>query len=472
MLVFDTRTAFLIVGLLYLILPSFAWVVLAGQGSRPVSLWCGGGLLLGFAVILSGLTDRIPNWASLYLPTFLLLCSHLVRIQSLRLDLGIPWRMRWMLLGLMLVFLTLMFIDQGWQKHVLRAQFNSCAGAAALFYLAMLAWRIGRGEQSPSAKWISVVYALVAAVFLFRVLSLEAADNDTNLLREGLSSQLLAVSALLSCVIGHFGYVGLALDRSRRREIKTTTQRVRDEERLRLGEQIAQLDRQRSLGELSASLGHELNQPLTAILTNAQVAQRGLKTGHFDATQHLEFLDKIVHNTQRASRIVERIRGFIRPSVSRSDTVHLHQVVLEVVGLVADEARSRQVNIVLPSRICQTKVKGDPIQLSQIILNVLRNAMEALMPVTQRVIHVSCDRVGERAILRIRDTGAGFSPETLAQAGTPFFTTKPAGLGLGLSISRSIATQHGGTLIFSNASADGGGAIIELNLPALSQAQA
>jgi C4-dicarboxylate-specific signal transduction histidine kinase len=270
-------------------------------------------------------------------------------------------------------------------------------------------------------------------------------------------------------VIGHFGYVGLALDRAMRREPKSTTDRVREDERHSLRKQIAQLDRQRSLGELSASLGHELSQPLTAILTNAQVAKRGLTKGCLNALQHAEFLDKIVLNTQRASHIVERIRGFIRPSVARNVAVPLHQIVIEVAALVADEAHSRKVSVFLPSNAAPITVTGDPIQLSQIVLNVFRNAMEALLSVTPRVIQVTCHQAGGRAVLRIRDTGPGFALQTLVQVGTPFFTTKRTGLGLGLSISRSIAAQHGGTLTFSNDPE--GGAIIELNLPALHQAQ-
>jgi len=111
------------------------------------------------------------------------------------------------------------------------------------------------------------------------------------------STNLLAVSLLLSAVVGHFGYVGLALDRSNRREILSAKAQARNEESQRLGAHIAQLDRQRSLGEMSASLGHELNQPLTAILSNAQVAKRGLKLERFEPGQLNDFLDKIIANT-------------------------------------------------------------------------------------------------------------------------------------------------------------------------------
>ena len=111
---------------------------------------------------------------------------------------------------------------------------------------------------------------------------------------------------------------------------------------------------------------------------------------------------------------------------------------------------------------------GDPLQLSQIVLNVLRNAMDALMTVVNREIDVTFELVGSHAVMCIRDTGPGLANDALGRVGTPFFTTKSTGLGLGISISRSIAAQHGGTLVLRNGDArSGGGAIVELQLPAL-----
>ena len=237
------------------------------------------------------------------------------------------------------------------------------------------------------------------------------------------------------------------------------------ETNLRLRNKIAQLDRQRSLGSLSASLGHELNQPLAAILTNAQVARKGLQEGRADAAQVVNFLDKIAHNTQRASAIVKRIQQYIRPSTPLLVPVDLYQVTLEMMDLVGDEARLCGASFVLPFRQEIVQVLGDSIQLSQIILNVFCNALEALEHAPRREIHVSLGRTDSRAILQIRDTGPGLSPEALAQAGAPHFTTKQTGLGLGLSISRSIAEQFKGTLSIVNA--PDGGAVAELNLPAL-----
>ncbi len=462
---FDIRTAFLIIGLMYLLLPTVTWLTLIRQRSLAIDLWCGGGLLVGIATVLISLHGMAPGWVTLHLSTLLLLVSHFVRIQSLRLDLGSPWPLRRMVLATAGLFAVFMWLDVGLQQPIWRAQYNSALGAGMLFYLATLAWRIGHEEQSQNARWIAVMYALVSVAFVVRVLTLPGRTSTTVVFDE-IGSQLIAAAALLTSAIGHFGYVGLALDRSMRRELKAATVQAREEERHRLDVQIAHLDRQRSLGELSASLGHELNQPLTAILTNTQVAKRGLQAGRFDNAQVVEFLDKIAHNTQRASQIIERIRNFIRPSMARSMAVNLVHVVGEVLELVADEARSRNVTLVVAAEPQPVLVSGDPIALSQIVLNALRNAIEALASAPVRQIEVSCNSAGGLVTLRIRDTGPGFTAEALGQAGAPFFTTKATGLGLGLAISRSIAQHHSGNLTLANAN-DGTGAIVELTLPTL-----
>ena len=235
-----------------------------------------------------------------------------------------------------------------------------------------------------------------------------------------------------------------------------------------LANQLAHLDRQLSLCNLSASLGHELNQPLTAILTNTQVARRGLQTGLFDTARVVEFLDRIEHNTKRASAIIERIRNFVGPSVLHHEIVNLNRAVQEVAELVVEKTRSSQVVLKLPEAEPALLVRGDPIQISQIILNAFRNAIEALEHVDHRVIQVTLLRQSGRVRLQIRDTGPGLTPEALAQVGQPFFTTKAAGMGMGFSISRTLAEQHEGTLTIGNA--DGGGACVELVLPALTAA--
>ena len=119
----------------------------------------------------------------------------------------------------------------------------------------------------------------------------------------------------------------------------------------------------------------------------------------------------------------------------------------------------------MPTVPAHILVQGDPVQLSQVILNVVRNALDALADTPRREIHVSLHQLQDRAVLRIRDTGPGLRPDLLAQVGTPFFTTKSTGLGMGLSIAKSIVEQFAGTLAIRNA--DDGGTLVELNFPVL-----
>ena len=250
---FDVRTAFLIVGFLYLLLPAIVWIVLVEQHTLQVALWCGGGLLMGGSIILAGIADsKTQNWLSVILSALLLMLSNFARIQSLRLDLRIPWGLRWIVLAMMAISVIFLSLHFGLQNYVLRGQFFFTVMAGLTLQGATLAWRIGRTEQSRSAFWIARIYVLLASAMLFRVFALVGTSGDAIVVNEGLSANLLAIASLLSCIVGHFGYVGLALDRSMRRELKAATERARAEENHRLGEQIAQLDRQRR----SASYRH------------------------------------------------------------------------------------------------------------------------------------------------------------------------------------------------------------------------
>ena len=238
-----------------------------------------------------------------------------------------------------------------------------------------------------------------------------------------------------------------------------------ENEARRLTSQIAQLDRQRSLGEMSASLSHELNQPLTAILTNAQVGQRGLKAGRFEAEQIGEFFEKIIFNTRRAGEIIDKIRSFIRPAEIEQIPVDLQRLAGDILDLVGPEAAEHKVDIIFSPYTSPMWVKGDATQLSQVLMNIYRNAIEAMRESELREIHVQLMPFGDRLGLSVCDTGPGLAPEMLQKAGTPFLTTKTGGLGLGLSIARSIIAQHRGTL--SVGSAGGGGACVDIDLPLL-----
>lgn len=466
---YDTSTAFFMAGVFYQTLPIMAWLVLAGQSSRPTVLWCGGGVLAGLALMLLSLAGKAPPWQTQTLAQMLLMLSHLARIQSLRLDLGCPWNERllvWMALCYLLIYelFRSVLVWPNW-----RMTFVTIASVSALAHLAWLAWRTSREQGSRNALVIAIGYMLLTVAAATFLIDLIATREFGPITAPRISLAILLVMVMLSSVLGHLGYVGLVLDRSLRQRMQAAAAHAREEEGRRLAEQIAVLDRQRSLGEMAASLGHELNQPLTAVLTNAQVMQRALRTDKLDTGQREDLVAKIIHNTHRAGQIIERIRDFIQPKASRVETVDLQRVVREVMLLVADDARSRDVHFSLPGQSAPARVRGDPIQLSQVLLNVFRNAIEALSGQAQRLVTVDIASRAGQVVLTVRDSGPGLAPDVLARAGAPYLTTKASGLGMGLVISRSIARQHQGSLTLRNAGPEeGGGAVVELSLPALS----
>ena len=178
-------------------------------------------------------------------------------------------------------------------------------------------------------------------------------------------------------------------------------------------DQIIQLDRQRTLGQMSAALGHELNQPLTAILTNAQIMQRGIRTGRLESTQVEEFLERIIYNTRRTSDIIERIRTYIRPNDVNLISLDLMQVLHDTLALVREDSDRHKVLIKFVRTQHPFNVKGDAIQLSQVLLNVLRNAVEALQHVERREIEIQISTTKDQVTLTITDTGPGLTPRDL-----------------------------------------------------------
>ena len=272
---------------------------------------------------------------------------------------------------------------------------------------------------------------------------------------------------VLTVLVSDVGFIGIILERSVRERLEAAASQARMEESLRLSNQLAQLDRQRSLGLMAATLAHELNQPLTAILASAQAARRGTAAKRLDSVQSLELLDKVILNTRRISGITDRIRSFIRPGQALSAPVDLVRITREMLELMQPDLRRHGVRVAFPAAGEPVLVQGDAVQLSQVVLNALRNAIEAVQLVPDRSLEIMLTRSASEAALCLRDSGPGLDPALAGQVGTPYFTTKEQGLGLGLSISTAILQQHQGSLTLRNA--EGGGACVDIRLPLLAE---
>ena len=461
---FNIPTSFIIIGFLYLIVPIMTWIVLNGQRSSLVSLWCGGGFFMGSAFLLVGFRGSIPEWASYTFANGLLFVGYLFRIQCLRLYLTIPaWRISWMVIASLVFIMVFQVIHSGMNDSLLRLKFVTLYNAVMNIMITVLAWRIGRRYVSSNAYFIFGIYFLTSLVILGRFVELFKGTVTADTMIASVMTVQIGIIGVMSSIATHFGYIGMTLDRLIRNETKVKTDKLAV---IHQSQQvIAQLDRQRSLGAMSASLGHELNQPLTAILANAQIAKEGINKGLLKPFQLQNILEKIIHNTRRANLIIERIRGFIRPAALEIDLVQVGKLVRDTAKYIKGDALIHRVAIVFDLDERELYVKGDAIQLSQVLLNVYRNAIEVLQHEKLRKLIISVELIKDLIIITISDTGPGFSEEELRRVGEPFYSTKADGLGLGLSISKSIIDQHGGEFLISNN--ENGGACFKICLPAI-----
>jgi two-component system sensor kinase FixL len=236
----------------------------------------------------------------------------------------------------------------------------------------------------------------------------------------------------------------------------------------RTRQELAHASRVSAMGELAGSLAHELNQPLTAILSNAQAAQRFMASGAADSLGELrEILADVVRETNRAGEVIRRMRALVRKGELEVAPAGMEGLVREVAGLVHSDAIVRGVRLSLEIEPGLPQVRCDKVQLQQVMLNLLLNAFDALKdrPHHERVVAVQVARDGSAGVqVAVRDTGAGMTSDTLDRIFKPFYSTKREGMGLGLSISRSIIEAHGGRL--SAQSNAGKGATFHFTLPA------
>ncbi|WIW49540.1 HAMP domain-containing sensor histidine kinase [Bradyrhizobium sp. 62B] len=250
---------------------------------------------------------------------------------------------------------------------------------------------------------------------------------------------------------------GLLHERRRRRVAEV-------ESRQRLAE-LAHANRYSAVGELTTSIAHELNQPLGSILTNAETAELMLSAKAPDINEVRQILADIRRDDQRASEVIRRLRSILKKTPFEIKDIELNGTVREALDLLKAVADGRRIALTYAPVLSDLHVKGDPVQLQQVILNLVINAMDAVSDANagRREICVSTLRAGNQAEIRIADTGPGIAPADLAQVFDPFFTTKPQGMGMGLAIVKTIIEAHHGEIVAANRAA--GGALFTMRLP-------
>lgn len=229
--------------------------------------------------------------------------------------------------------------------------------------------------------------------------------------------------------------------------------------------ELAHANRQATAGELSSTIAHELNQPLGAILTNTETAELILNSPAPNMNEVKEILADIRRDDIRASELLHRMRGFLRRAPFEEKAVDLNDTVRKVFDFLSVQASARNVALSFEPSGETLQVRGDQVQLQQVIMNLVVNSMDAMaaIPNGRSVIGRTGLNGGSSAVVSISDSGPGIPDEMLNEVFDPFFTTKKQGMGIGLSISRTIVQAHKGRIWAENQRE--GGAVFRLSLP-------
>ena len=260
--------------------------------------------------------------------------------------------------------------------------------------------------------------------------------------------------------------VAFVLDLTERKraeaEARESERRYRDIET-----ELAHANRVMTMGQLTASIGHEVNQPIAAARNNAAAALRFLSIRPPDLEEVGEALRCVVKGTDRAADIINRIRALVKKESPLDTRFNINDAINDLIGLTRSEVAEKGVTVRLRLAEGLSAVQGDRVQLQQVVLNLILNAVEAMSSVdyVRRELSISTDPSGaDNILVAVRDSGPGIDPEHLDRVFDSFYTTKPNGMGLGLSICRSIVDAHGGRL-WADAN-EPRGAVFQFTLPA------
>jgi PAS domain S-box-containing protein len=249
--------------------------------------------------------------------------------------------------------------------------------------------------------------------------------------------------------------------------VRDVTERIRTEEALRQAQgDLARINRVTTMGELTASLAHEISQPIGGAMTNANVGLRKLAGDNPNLDEARGVFAKIVRDAQRATEIISRIRSQFEKGVSNQESLNVNEIIQETIAILRDQAMRHNISIRTELAADLPQIVGDRVQLQQVAMNLIVNSIEAMKDVdgTRELVVQSQRTENEQILVSFSDTGIGLPPQLAEQIFDPFFTTKPHGTGMGLRISRSIIESHGGRLWAVGS--PGRGATFHLKLPA------
>lgn len=460
-----SQTTLILAAFVFLALPIMVGSMLKPWADRSVAWWCAGSLMAGAGLVLMGLRSWLPMTLSYHVANTCLLGCFVLWSQSLRIQLGRPWRLRAVALWLLLC--------AGFFTVLMSSVSSSARGFGvrlALGGLALLTahedWQLSRRVRSGNAAVIAFNYAVLGLMLAGQALLTAQSISVPNPFSNTWDASLLALTAVLTAMIAHFCYVGMMLDLAANERIEAQLAQEGARQTQWLDVALRGAERRSHTTMLSGSLAHELNQPLTVAMMNAELAQRHWQANPSPTPPFLQLLTQLDAGIDRTVQILQRIR-----SGSASEGYDLLLAPLDLQAVLdqsLDQVRPeiQRLGVTLHQERSPVAVpcRGDEVALSQVMVNLLRNAVQAMADQPVRELTLTCQIDHGHAQVVVRDSGPGLGIGMKLPLGEPLQSTKSDGLGMGLAISWNIVQRHQGQLSLRNHPDGGAQALVRLPL--------
>jgi signal transduction histidine kinase len=318
-------------------------------------------------------------------------------------------------------------------------------------------------EMPTLAVGLCVVFALMLMVSFSGTALFSLQGEPFRALGPGHLVNATALISFGASVLTNFVWVGVVSYRNNEAREQALLEVEREQRRAQVSRELARVEAKSSIEVLSTGLAHELGQPLAAMLTTAQLCRRMVDDGRVDNRAASALLDSILSSVTRATAIIEKTRITHLPAAPSASLSDVAEIIEQTVALGAPDAAAIGAQVSFNFAAMPLRARIDPVHLSQVLANVLRNAVQALRDSPVRQIFIKAEPAGKSILITVTDTGPGISTAVLERVGSLFFTTRQEGLGMGLAVSREILAGCGGTLQLQNA--ETGGLRVTLEVP-------